>query len=175
MTSLTVVDKRSKSLNNASTTNTAYIQSVVANLSSCSNDLSVKKILQYGALFSSQSVSLEHVSPYLTAPTAAHNTNKCSRKRACLGNRSVCAAAPAICPWSSAAEAASLPDREECVLIIGARFSNLYTEDCCQCGCGLARVCVRLCVRASVRACARMRWCASTCVLVLGHMLVSMA
>ena len=99
--------QRSKSLNNAST-DTAYIQSVVANLSSCSNDLSVKKILQYGALFSSQSVSLEHVSPYLTAPIAAHNTNKCNRNRACRGNRSVCAAAPAICPWSSAAEAASL-------------------------------------------------------------------
>jgi|LauGreDrversion4_2_1035121.scaffolds.fasta_scaffold102577_3 hypothetical protein len=38
--SLTLVGTLSKSLNNAST-DTAYIQSVVANLSSCSNDLSV--------------------------------------------------------------------------------------------------------------------------------------
>ena len=40
----------------------------------------MKKILQYGALFCSQSVSLEHCSPYFAAPAVVHKLQHSTRK-----------------------------------------------------------------------------------------------
>jgi len=48
----------------------------------------MKKILQYGALFCSQSVSLEHCSPYFAAPAVVHKLQHSTRKSERLRTRS---------------------------------------------------------------------------------------